>query len=62
MERVKVHLAQAGGQLVAEEFDEVGVKWEWLIPVSMVQELEVSHRNLTRGQANWEIRTAEEMI
>ncbi len=62
MERVKVHLAQAGVQLVAEEFDEVGVKWEWLIPVSMVRELEVSHRNLTRGQAHWEIRTAEEMI
>lgn len=62
MERVKVHLSQSGVQLVSEDFDDVGVKWEWLIPVPMVKELEETHRNLTRGQANWEIISEEEMI
>lgn len=62
MERVKVHLAQNGVQLVAEAFDAIGVKWEWLIPVPMVHDLEETHRNLTRGQAHWEIVSAEEMI
>ena len=62
MESLKVQLSQKGVVLVNEEFDEVGVKWEWLIPVTMLQELEETHRNLTRGQANWEVISAEEMI
>ncbi|MDO5666494.1 MAG: YigZ family protein [Alcaligenaceae bacterium] len=62
MERVKVQLSQDGVQLVSEDFDDIGVKWEWLIPVPLVSELWESHRNLTRGQANWEIISEEEMI
>lgn len=62
MERLKVHLSQGSVQLVSEEFDEVGVKWEWLIPVSLVQELQETHRNLTRGQADWTLISEEELI
>lgn len=62
MERLKVQLQQSGVQLVSESFDDVGVQWEWLIPVPLVAELEETHRNLTRGQANWEVISAEEMI
>jgi uncharacterized YigZ family protein len=62
MERVKVQLLQDGVQLVSEEFDEIGVKWELLIPVPKAAELEETHRNLTRGQASWEVLSKEEMI
>ena len=62
MERLKVQLQQDGVVLVSEDFDAVGVKWEWLIPVTKVPELEEIHRNLTRGQAYWEIISKEEMI
>lgn len=62
MERLKVQLLQDGVQLVTEDFDDVGVKWEWLIPVPKVSELEETHRNLTRGQANWEVISKEELI
>ena len=62
MERVKVQLLQDGVQLVSEEFDAIGVKWELLIPVPKAAELEETHRNLTRGQASWEVLSKEEMI
>lgn len=62
MERVKVQLQQKGVQLVSEDFDDIGVKWEWLIPVPLAIELEETHRNLTRGQATWEVISKEEMI
>ena len=62
MERVKVQLLQDGVQLVSEEFDAIGVKWELLIPVAKAAELEETHRNLTRGQASWEVISKEEMI
>ncbi|NLA50780.1 MAG: DUF1949 domain-containing protein, partial [Alcaligenaceae bacterium] len=62
MERLKVQMQQEGVQLVTEDFDNIGVKWEWLIPVTKVSELEETHRNLTRGQANWEVISKEELI
>lgn len=62
MERLKVQLQQEGVQLVSEDFDDVGVKWEWLIPVPQASELEEIHRNLTRGQASWEVVSEQEMI
>ncbi|CAM5191063.1 YigZ family protein [Oligella ureolytica] len=49
-------------QLVSEDFDDIGVEWEWLIPVSQAAELEEMHRNLTRGQANWEVISEQKMI
>ncbi len=62
MERLKVQMQQEGVQLVTEDFDNIGVKWQWLIPITKVLELEKTHRNLTRGQANWDVISKEELI